>query len=1402
MKRSPFTKNYLFYCLTTVILLFLLQESVKASIIPPEERAALDSLFLETDGSNWDNSDKWGGTLSEDKWYGITLNDDNTVRSIILPDNNLNGPIPAYLSKLTKLQNLVLSGNSLRGNIPGELFNLANLSQLQLSDNQLSGTISPTIGMLSKLSILDLSGNQLYGSIPSQIGDLTNLTTLNLSNNQLNGTIPISIGNLANLTKFEIQNNKISGTIPTSIGNLKQLTNLSLYNNQLIGSIPEEIYELTKLQGLSLMNNNFQGGLSSSVGNLTRLVSLNLHNCGLSGEIPAEIGYLGNITTFNISHNNFTGSIPPQLSNLTNLQFLNLEANQLSGSIPDALSGFASLIDVRIDSNLIDNIPNLTNVSKVLYCNNNRLDFGDLEPNMSLLSKLSAGNYKYSPQAKFGEERWESAIENYHYTIIIPCNGKQNHYSWFKNGTTIYGPDASSLYINKVSYADIGTYYVEVKNNLVPGLTLTSYPVHLEVNDHCLKKDSLVLVALYNLDNGANWIHKENWLKGRVNTWWGIIADSCSVVEINLNDDSLKGQLPSTIGNLTNLRKFNVRNNQLSGDLPPSFWNLTNLEVLYLSLNKFTGTIPDKIGRFSLLNSLTVDENNFNGNLPDSLWTLTRMVHLNLHSNKFSGSLSPNIGNLSLVNYLDVSHNTLTGVIPQTIGSLSGLQTLRMDDNQLENSIPEETGDLTNLEYLTLSNNQLSESIPPSIGNLIKLKELNLSNNDLTGNIPTEIGNLTSLEFFALSVNKLSGTIPNQLVNLTKLKEFRIDHNTITGGIPSGFGSFTSLESLDFEDNLIDEIQNLSNIDTLLLCEMNHLTFEDFELNLKLKHKTKLKYDYSPQLRFGREYDTIAYEDAPFKLSIPCKGAYNKNFIWYKDNVAIPDIPDTSVLIIKSVKAEDMGTYYLTLENDSVPNLLLQSMPVHLNHIKPHCIKQDSLALITFYYATNGPHWIHQDNWLTGPVNSWYGIKADSCNVLEIKMDHDSLIGTIPPEIGVFTKLQQLSLSRNYLSNTIPNEIYRLTTLQTLNLSYNQLNGEIQNSIDQLASLQILFLNNNQFEGNIPSSIGKLVQLRQLDLSNNAINGTIPSGISGLKSIEVINLGHNLLGGTLPDKLWDLTTLKRLLLNDNQFEGEVSSSAGELTVLKELRIDTNSFAGSVPATIGKLTELHSFQLTENLFDELPQLTNIDSLLFCSFNYFTFEDFERNLDLLDQEKLSYIYSPQYKFGREYDTIAFYKYPFTLSIPCGGAHNHYQWFKNDTLKTAFPDSYTMTLKRVKYSDAGVYYIKVTNDVIPNLELTSLPVTVTVEKGPPLEISLINLVIIDGSHEPNFIIDNIDDYPENRLIVLNKWGKVVYDKSGYNNELNLTSYPEGTYYFILNYTTVNGKKQIKNFVDVIKK
>src|SRR5436305_12773156 len=74
-------------------------------------------------------------------------------------------------------------------------------------------------------------------------------------------------------------------------------------------------------------------------------------------------------------------------------------------------------------------------------------------------------------------------------------------------------------------------------------------------------------------------------------------------------------------------------------------------------------------------------------------------------------------------------------------------------------------------------------------------------------------------------------------------------------------------------------------------------------------------------------------------------------------------------------------------------------------------------------------------------------------------------------------------------------------------------------------------------------------------------------------------------------------------------------------------------------------------------------------------------------------------------------------------------------------------------------------------------------------------------DG-HNDLFEIHGIQDYPENDLLIYNRWGEVVNQWHGYNNQWNGADangkeLPDGTYFVILR---VRGNNKVfKGFVDL---
>jgi gliding motility-associated-like protein len=78
-------------------------------------------------------------------------------------------------------------------------------------------------------------------------------------------------------------------------------------------------------------------------------------------------------------------------------------------------------------------------------------------------------------------------------------------------------------------------------------------------------------------------------------------------------------------------------------------------------------------------------------------------------------------------------------------------------------------------------------------------------------------------------------------------------------------------------------------------------------------------------------------------------------------------------------------------------------------------------------------------------------------------------------------------------------------------------------------------------------------------------------------------------------------------------------------------------------------------------------------------------------------------------------------------------------------------------------------------------------------------------DGSND-SFVIPGIENYPDNKLIVFNRWGNIVFEKESYSNDWSGTTnvglvvgndeLPSGTYYYLLD-LKIEGMKIVKGFV-----
>jgi Leucine-rich repeat (LRR) protein len=325
------------------------------------------------------------------------------------------------------------------------------------------------------------------------------------------------------------------------------------------------------------------------------------------------------------------------------------------------------------------------------------------------------------------------------------------------------------------------------------------------------KDQCTALVKLYYSTNGDEWTDNTNWLQNSTpENWAGVYITAGHVLELNLSNNHLVGNLPDEMGDLAFLERLDLSKNQLTGSIPPELAKRNYyLQYLDLSNNQLTGGIPAEFGEngdVAGLERIDLSHNQLTGRIPAELGNLRALAYLNLSHNQLVSSFGPHAIPKELFSsfnlwWLDLSDNRLTGSIEPGLAGLYNLKSLYLYSNQLTGGIPKELGNLSKLQWLMLSDNRLDGNIPVELTKLINLRGLGLHTNQLTGEIPSELEKLTNLEVLYLDYNQLTGSIPPELSNLTKLEWLHLDNNQLTGSIPPELGKLTKLNYLWLHNN-------------------------------------------------------------------------------------------------------------------------------------------------------------------------------------------------------------------------------------------------------------------------------------------------------------------------------------------------------------------------------------------------------------------------------------------------------------------------------------------------------------------------------------------------------------------------------------------------------------------------
>jgi hypothetical protein len=136
-------------------------------------------------------------------------------------------------------------------------------------------------------------------------------------------------------------------------------------------------------------------------------------------------------------------------------------------------------------------------------------------------------------------------------------------------------------------------------------------------NTEIPKSECEALVALYKSTGGPGWTNNTDWLATNTPcSWYGVDCEAGHATQLLLPSNDLSGEIPSEVGDLSNLSTLDLSSNLLSGSIPPELGKLGNLQYLDLYNNDLSGSIPQsftqlsKVSRFIFSNTtLCVPDN-------------------------------------------------------------------------------------------------------------------------------------------------------------------------------------------------------------------------------------------------------------------------------------------------------------------------------------------------------------------------------------------------------------------------------------------------------------------------------------------------------------------------------------------------------------------------------------------------------------------------------------------------------------------------------------------------------------------------------------------------------------------------------------------------------------------------
>ncbi|WOH06865.1 hypothetical protein DCAR_0626294 [Daucus carota subsp. sativus] len=479
----------------------------------------------------------------------------------------------------------------------------------------------------NRVTELNLDGFGLSGRIGRGILQLQFLRKLSLAKNNLTGSLAFSLAQLENLRVVDLSQNNLGGPIPGNFfSQCGSLRSISLANNKFSGHIPDRLSSCFTLATLNFSGNQFSGLLPSGIWDMQGLRSLDLSSNLLEGEIPKGIEGANNLREIHLEKNRLTGEVPAGIGNCLLLRSIDFSDNSFSGFIPSTMQMLTLCNNLNLHKNsFLGEVPEWIGDMKSLES----LDLS--ENRLSGPMPISLGKLQSLKLLNLSKNSLSGSLPE----SIINC---------------------------------VNLVVVDVNQNFLTG-KLPSW---------------LFGLSLQKVD------FSENNLNGNIDASVKSLTDHSrrSLLVLDISNNSLTGEIPSALGDISSLQYLNLSRNSLTGGIPDSIKNLKALDVLDLSNNQLTGSIPMKIGDAVSLRKLWLEKNFLSGDIPASIEKCTPLTSLILSHNSLTGSIPVAFAKLTNLQTVDLSYNKFSGTLPKQLANLAHLISFNISHNQVQGDLP------------------------------------------------------------------------------------------------------------------------------------------------------------------------------------------------------------------------------------------------------------------------------------------------------------------------------------------------------------------------------------------------------------------------------------------------------------------------------------------------------------------------------------------------------------------------------------------------------------------------------------------------------------------------------------------------------------------------------------------